>query len=178
MTAHPQPAGASNILLTGRPGVGKTTVVMRLAERLKDCRVAGFYTDEIREQGRRQGFRVTTFSGRTAILAHAGIKTPHRVGRYGVDVAAFEELALPELGRPSDLMLIDEIGRMECFSDGFISAVRELLDGAVPVVATIAISGGGFIAEVKRRPDVELWTVSAATRDELPQRLAARLESV
>jgi nucleoside-triphosphatase len=178
MTAHPQPAGASHILLTGRPGVGKTTVVMRLAERLKDRRVAGFYTDEIREQGRRQGFRVTTFSGRTAILAHVGVKTPHRVGRYGVDVAAFEELALPELGRPSDLMLIDEIGRMECFSACFISAVRELLDGAVPVVATIAISGGGFIAEVKRRPDVDLWTVSPATRDELPQRLAARLESV
>lgn len=166
------------ILLTGRPGVGKTTVIRRLADLLSNRAIAGFYTGEIREAGQRRGFGATTFSGSSGVLAHVGLKSRQRVGRYGVDVAAFERLVLPELARPCDLMLIDEIGKMECFSMRFVDAVRGLLDGPAPVVATVAVSGGGFIAEVKRRPDVEIWQVTRESRDELPQRLAARVLAV
>jgi nucleoside-triphosphatase len=88
-----------------------------------------------------------------------------------VDVAAFEQLVLPELARPCDLMLIDEIGTMECYSAGFVDAARRLLDSPTPVVATVAISGSGFIAEVKRRPDVTIWEVARENRDALPQRV-------
>jgi nucleoside-triphosphatase len=165
----------TNLLLTGRPGVGKTTVIARLAQQLADRRVAGFYTEEIREGGRRQGFRAATFSGEIIVLAHIEIRSRQRVGRYGVDVAAFERLVLPELRRSCDVAIIDEIGKMECFSAAFVDAVRGLLDGSTPVVATVAVSGGGFIAEAKRRPDVELWEVTQANRDELPQRLLERL---
>ena len=165
----------THLLLTGRPGVGKTTVIMRLAEQLANRRVAGFYTQEIREGGRRQGFRATTFSGEIIILAHTQIRSRQRVGRYGVVVAAFEQLVLPELRRPCDAVIIDEIGKMECFSSPFVDAVRGLLDGSTPVTATVAASGGGFIAEAKARSDVEVWEVTQANRDELPQRLAKRL---
>jgi nucleoside-triphosphatase len=104
------------ILLTGRPGIGKTTVIRRLADLLASPALAGFYTDEIRLAGQRQGFRVTAFSGVSEVMAHTQIRSPHRVGRYGVDVDAFERIVLPELTRPADALLIDEIGRMECFS--------------------------------------------------------------
>ena len=92
-----------------------------------------------------------------------------------MDVVAFERLVLPELRRPCDAVIIDEIGKMECFSPPFVDAVRGLLDGSTPVTATVAVSGGGFIAEAKGRPDVELWEVTAANRDDLPQRLARRM---
>ena len=122
-----------------------------------------------------QGFRAVTFSGHTTTLAHVSLKSQLRVGRYGVDVAAFENLVLPEVGRPCDVMLIDEIGKMECLSARFVKAVQELLDGATSVVVTVAAKGSGFIAEVKARTDVELLEVTRSSRDDLPQSLAERL---
>jgi nucleoside-triphosphatase len=165
----------TRFLLTGAPGIGKTTVLMRLAERLGNLRVAGFYTEEVREGGRRQGFRAVTFAGDTAMLAHVRTKSHHRVGRYGVDVSAFEKLALPELQRPADVVLIDEIGKMECFSAAFVQAVKGLLDSDIPVIATVALKGGGLIAEVKRRSDTEVIRVAHDNRDRLPARLAKSL---
>lgn len=161
-----------SILLTGTPGIGKTTVMIRLAKLLADRAVAGFYTEEIREAGRRQGFRAVTFSGQTGVLAHIGVKSKSRVGRYGVDVAAFEQLVMPELARPADLILIDEIGKMECHSSVFVTTVRDLLNASTPVVATVAVSGGGLIAEVKARPDAHIWKVAHDNRDRLPRQLA------
>jgi nucleoside-triphosphatase len=164
------------ILLTGRPGIGKTTVIRRLANLLAGRAIAGFYTDEIRVAGQRQGFRVTAFSGATDVLAHTKTHSPHRVGRYGVDVDAFERIVLAELARSADVVLIDEIGKMECFSPRFVQAMRELLDQSTPILATVALSGTGFIADVKRRPDVELWEVTNQDRDELPGQLAERIQ--
>jgi len=168
----------TNILLTGRPGIGKTTVITRLADLLTNKTTAGFYTEEIREGGQRQGFGATTFSGGSGVLSHVGLQSRHRVGRYGVDVAAFEQLVLPELGRRCDVMLIDEIGKMECFSTRFVEAVRGLLDGPTPIVATVGAFGGGFIAEVKARSDAEVWQVTRENRDGLPQRLAERVAAM
>jgi nucleoside-triphosphatase len=165
----------TRFLLTGAPGIGKTTVLIRLAERLANLRIAGFYTEEVREGGRRQGFRAVTLAGDTAMLAHVRTKSRHRVGRYGVDVSAFERLALPELQRPADVVLIDEIGKMECFSARFVQAVERLLDSAIPVIATVALKGGGLIAEVKRRPDTEVIRVAHDNRDRLPAQLAGSL---
>jgi nucleoside-triphosphatase len=71
--------------------------------------------------------------------------------------------------------LVDEIGKMECLSDRFIAAVRILLSGHTPMIATIGARGGGFIAEVKRRTECELWEVTHANRDELPARILAWL---
>ena len=72
-----------------------------------------------------------------------------------------------------DAFLIDEIGKMECHCPQFIAAMRRLLDGPVPVVATIALRGGGFIAEVKNRPDVQIVEVTQANRQALPGQIAA-----
>ena len=171
-------SAVTNILLTGRPGIGKTTVITRLADLLSNKTTAGFYTEEIREGGQRQGCGATTFSGASGVLAHVGLQSRQRVGRYGVDVSAFEQLVLPELTCSCDVMLIDEIGKMECFSARFINVVRELLDGPTPIVATVAVSGAGFITEAKTRSDVEVWQVTRDSRDGLPQRLAERVAAI
>jgi nucleoside-triphosphatase len=165
------------LLLTGSPGVGKTTVMRRVAELLRNRRLAGFYTAEIREHGVRRGFSLTTFDGQERIMAHVDFAKTFRVGRYGVDVATIDAVAHGSLllSDEVELYLVDEIGKMECLSAKFIIATRTLLNTDKAVVATVAEKGAGLIAEVKRRRDVELWRVTAANRDSLPARVIARL---
>ena len=85
------PRSPKNVLLTGPPGCGKTTALRRLIERLADLRLAGFYTQEVRERGQRVGFEAIGVStGQHAILAHVRSRSRHRVGRYGVEPERLE----------------------------------------------------------------------------------------
>jgi len=171
-------AACRHILLTGRPGCGKTTVVQKTLELLGGVRAAGFYTVELREGGRRIGFDAVGLGGRRVPLARVGADSAARVGRYGVLVQRFEELLADELQRAGaevDLFVVDEIGKMECFSERFVKLVSGVLDGPRPLLGTIAARGGGFIAEVKARPDVKLMHVTASNRAGLPQQLAELL---
>lgn len=166
------------LLLTGVPGVGKTTVIRSVARRLAGRLLAGFYTEELREHGQRQGFRLVGFGGEQGVIAHVDFSSGHRVGKYGVDVAGVDRLAAATL-RPADpgtVYLVDEIGKMECLSARFVAAMRALLETANPMVATIARRGAGFIAEVKARPDVVLWEITRANRESMPDRVLAWLE--
>lgn len=166
-----------NIIITGRPAVGKTTLMKKLAEGLKGAHPAGFYTEEIKEGGERKGFSLNGLDGTRSTLAHVDVHGSHRVGKYGVDVGAFESF-LGALGlerTPAEIILIDEIGKMECFSGPFTETVRRLLDSDKTVIATVADSGGGFIAEVKGRSDVEVYTLSTGNRDTVARGLVAEL---
>jgi nucleoside-triphosphatase len=164
------------LLLTGTPGIGKTTVIRRAAAGLEAKGLRGFYTEEIREHGERCGFRLVSFDGAARIIAHVNFPKTCRVGKYGVDVGALDSAAA--LLRPDPqtrIFLVDEIGKMECLSEGFVEAMRALISGRLPIVATVGARGGGFIAEVKRRPESELWHVTHANRDELPSEILAWL---
>jgi nucleoside-triphosphatase len=168
--------GFKNLLLTGAPGCGKTTVLERVMEHLGDMRLGGFLTLELREHGQRIGFEALGLSGRRAILAHVRFRSPVSVGRYGVEPDRLVPLINEELARAPgtvDAYLIDEIGKMECHCPQFISAMRPILDGPVPLVATIALRGSGFIAEVKQRPDVRVVEVTQANREAIPGQIAA-----
>jgi nucleoside-triphosphatase len=161
------------LLLTGRPGVGKTTVVRKVATALAGRRLGGFYSAEIREGGVRRGFRLATFDGEDAVMADVERRGPPRVGKYGVDVAVVDGLSARALAVRDDIdvYLVDEIGKMECLATGFVTAMRTLLDSSKPVVATIAARGPAFAAEVKARPDVELLTITPTNRDDIPARV-------
>jgi nucleoside-triphosphatase len=165
----------TTLLLTGRPGVGKTTIVRQVAEELP-TKPAGFYTEEVREGGERRGFRAITFDGERSVIADIGFGPP-RVGRYGVDVEAIDRLAAKALRRRAvAVYIVDEIGKMECLSRRFVEAMQDLLDSGRLVVATVGQRGAGFIAAVKRRPDAEVWEVKRATRDDIPSRVLAWLQ--
>ena len=168
------------ILLTGVPGCGKTTAVMNIIGKLADRKMAGFYTEEIREAGVRKGFRWKSLDGAEGVLAHVDIKGLFKVGRYGVDVAGFEQHIVPILDAErmdADLFVIDEIWKMECFSKQFVAAMCRLFASEAAVPATVAQRGGGFISEVKGYGGVKLLTLTAHNRtgmvDEIVQMLSA-----
>ncbi len=139
------------LLLTGRPGIGKTTVIRRVADALKGERIAGFYTEELRSRGERTGFRIVTLDGCSRLMASIDIRSPHRVGKYGINVAAVDEIAQAMLApHRAGVFLIDEIGKMECFSTAFVEAVRRLFAANRLIVASVALKGGSLIEEVKR----------------------------
>jgi nucleoside-triphosphatase len=167
------------LLVEGRPAVGKTTVARRLAELLHAAGVplVGFVTEEMREGRRRVGFALETFDGDRAVLAHVDLPGPPRVGKYGVDLAAFERIALPALSSPpaAGVVLIDELGKMALASEAFRSAVSDLLEQPVALVATVHVARHPFTDALKRRLGVEIMLVTAGNRDELPAQLAARL---
>jgi nucleoside-triphosphatase len=162
------------LLLTGPPGVGKTTALRRAAEKLQDLSIRGFTTEEIREAGQRVGFRIETFDGDSAVLAQMSIRSPNRVGKYGVDLAALDRVTADQLSHSrGDVVFIDEIGKMETLSRNFVATMKSILDSPAVLVATVGLRGEGFIDAVKRRPDVLLWTVSRAKRDQMPADIAA-----
>lgn len=164
------------LLLTGVPGVGKTTLVKRIAAQLSGLSLAGFYTEEIRVGRQRVGFKLVGFGGESGVIAKVDLASPHRVGRYGVDVAAIDRLAGTALALDAEVYLIDEIGKMECLSSVFVCHVEQLLSAGKPLIATVAKQGGGFIEAVKRQPKVELWEVTCSNRDPLVAQALAWLK--
>jgi nucleoside-triphosphatase len=166
-----------NMLVTGRPGVGKTSVVEAVAREYPQV-AGGFTTSEIREHGVRQGFRVSTLDGSSAVLAHVDFSGRVRVGKYGVDVAAFERLALPALQDAilrRRMVVIDEIGKMELASKLFCDVVQQALDSPAIVLASIMERRHPFADQIKRHPDVVMFEVTVENRDDLPSTITAMI---
>jgi nucleoside-triphosphatase len=157
------------LLITGNPGVGKTTLIRRAVESLGGLSIAGFYTEEIRKGGGRQGFRLVTFSGASGVIAHVNFSHRYTVGKYGVNVDAIDRFAESALALTAgtDLYIVDEIGKMECYSSCFVAAIQALVHAEKPLVATITKKGAGLIEEMKHRPEQELWEVTPTNRDTL-----------
>ncbi len=156
-------------LITGKPGVGKTTLVQKIIKQMGSINMTGFFTAEIRDMGSRLGFELQGLNGERRILAHVNIDSRHRVGKYGVDTNGFEAfLATLDLFNPDvELIVIDEIAKMELFSQHFKSLIRKALNSDKQVLASIALKGDAFIREIKQRSDVQLLEVTHENRDSL-----------
>jgi nucleoside-triphosphatase len=165
------------ILLTGRPGIGKTTVIRRVVARL-DIPAHGFYTAEIRHGGRRQGFEIVTLAGERATLAHVDIRSEHRISKYGVDVSALDRVGVTAIEAGIDaggLVVIDEIGPMEVMSARFRHAVLDALKSEAQLVGTIHERSAPFTDRVKSRSDVEVIAVTRDNRDALVEQILERM---
>jgi len=156
------------LLLTGQPGTGKTALIKEALARTK-LKGGGFYTQEIRTRDIRQGFRIITLDGQEAILAHVGISSSYQVSKYQVDTDALDRVGVSAVRRAVqgfDLIVIDEIGKMELISPQFKEAVTQAINSGKKVLGTIMLNPHPFADEIKRRPEVETLLV---TRDNRPQ---------
>jgi len=167
----------SNILITGPPGCGKSTVIEKVINRMEEP-VGGFFTREIKEKGRRVGFSINTLDGREGILAHKNIRSQFRVGKYGVNIEDIDSLAVSAIipAQRGQVIVIDEIGKMECFSDLFKKTLIQVLDSPNCVIGSIAQKGDPFIQKIKERDDVTVSSVTPETRDSLVEDILASIK--
>jgi nucleoside-triphosphatase len=167
-----------NILITGLPGVGKTTLIKKISEELQSFHPGGFYTEEIEEEGIRKGFELISLNGRNGLLSHIDIKTSYRVGKYRVDIESFDDflISIPFFDPSTGLIIIDEIGRMECLSEKFKKILKEILDSEKLVIATIALKGSRYIEEIKKRKDTKLFEITETKRNILLAEILREVE--
>ncbi len=167
----------TKVLLTGRPGCGKTTLIKRVLAQLLGS-ADGFYTQEIRERGQRRGFEIVTLGGERGLLAHVALHSARRVGKYRVDLTALETLGVAAIRRAvaaQEVVVIDEIGPMELISQVFRQAVLEALEGHQPLLATIVWRSTPFTDRIKTRPGVTLLEVRPDNRERLVDEALSRL---
>ncbi|MFC2000985.1 nucleoside-triphosphatase [Chloroflexota bacterium] len=160
--------GQTVYLITGRPGTGKTSLIKEAVAEFEG-RAGGFYTEEIRSQKVRVGFRLVTLDGREATLSHTGFSKRYRVGKYGVDIESLERVgvsALQRAARQCDLVVIDEIGKMELFSAAFREAVLQITGSGQKVLGTIMLDFNPWTDVIKKQPQASLVEV---TRVNYPQ---------
>jgi nucleoside-triphosphatase len=167
-----------NIFLTGAPSSGKTTVIKKIIAGLA-AHANGFYTEEVRLEDKRVGFLMKTLEGTKGYLAHQEIKSTIHIRRYGVSIENIESIAVPSLvPRNTNIIILDEIGKMECFSEVFKKAALQALDSPNIVIGTITLGGDDFIQSVKHRIDIEIHEVTVDNRDSLPDLILKKVEDL
>lgn len=157
--------------MTGRPGIGKTTVITKVIESLGRDRVGGFWSSEIRKSGRRVGFSIETVEGQRGILAHVNLEDGPRVGKYYVNVADIDQIAVPALRdalESNKIIVIDEIAKMELYSRLFWNTILECLD-TKKVLATIQKRRSLFLDQIRNRDDIILLEINDKNRDTIPE---------
>lgn len=157
------------LLLTGKPGTGKTAIIKEAIARAK-IKAGGFYTEEIRVGRRRQGFRIIGLDGREAILAHINISSPYQVSKYRIDVESLNRIgvsAIHQALQECDLVVIDEIGKMELLSPQFREAMLRAINNGKRVLGTIMLSSHPLADEVKHHPEVKVLLVISGNRNQV-----------
>ena len=173
--------GKRVLLVTGSPGVGKTTVLLRVVEALKarGYSVGGMVSREVRSCGKRSGFEVLDLAdGRRGWLAHVSQKSGPQVGKYRVNLEDLNSIgakAIMEAVDKCDVIAIDEIGPMELFSEKFKEAVRRAVEGGKLVVGVVHWKARDrLIEEVKKREDTEVFVVTYENRNKLHETIIKR----
>ena len=164
-----------NIFLTGAPSSGKTTVIKKIIKKLNHP-ANGFYTEEERVEGKRVGFLMKTLDGKRGYLAHEDIKSDFHIRRYGVSIENIETIAVPSIApAKNNIIILDEIGKMECFSEAFKQAVTVALHSSNIVIGTITFGGDDFILKIKDRGDMEIHEVTTDNRNALPDIIVKKI---
>lgn len=168
-------------LLTGKPGIGKTTTIKALIERIGVEHCGGFYTEEIRVRETRVGFRLVTLDGQTGIFAHIKSESPIRIGRYGINPDCLESLGITAIKKAIEtrkLVVIDEIGPMELYSEQFKRTIMDVFNNSSPCLATIALKPHSWLDKLKQHEGVMLYTLTSDNRVTIIDTLARHFAAI
>ncbi len=169
--------------ITGLPNAGKTFALIKVIEMLEQegKTVGGMVTEPIFKNGRRIGFWVMDWRTKVRkVLASQDIDSSVRVGRYGVDVQALDEVgvrAVRSATEQSDIIVVDEVGKMEMESSAFVEAIKDALDSDKPVILTLhKKSRNPLLQDIRRRDDVRILEVTPVNRNLLPYKIVGLLK--
>ncbi len=158
--------------ITGLPGSGKTQTLLRIIQLLEEegVRVGGIVTEPILEKHRRAGFQITDWMTKEhEVFAHESLKSRVRSGRWGINVGALEGLgtrALAEARESADVIVIDEVGKMEVESDAFTQSVIDTLDAKKSIVMTLhKKSRNPLLQDIRRRDELRLLEVTPVNKN-------------
>ncbi len=163
------------ILIRGRPGVGKTTLVKTVVKKIAGS-CSGFFTEELRHGTERVGFKIVTTDGTTGMLAHKDHPGPYRVAQYGVNIEDFERVAIPRLETvKSNWLVIDEIGKLELLSERFKKIVPGLFSqDSLSIIATIPVCRLPFIETLIKNHNPHVFELDLHNRE----RIAREVETL
>lgn len=169
---------AKNVFITGIPGVGKTTLLKKLAHDLSMLVIKGFYKEKLVEDDSIRGYRVVSFENQAQILAHVFIEGPNKMDGFGVNVEGFEKFILPQIKNHKivDLFIFDEIGKMECISTIFCKELEKILDSKIPVIATYSHHSSLRYKELKKRKDTIFLQMTSKNRDDIWKQVLLAIE--
>jgi nucleoside-triphosphatase THEP1 len=159
----------SAYLITGDPGIGKTTLIRQVVSTMH-LRAAGFYTEDLRSRGIREGFRIVTLDGEMALLAATGHPGPVQVSKYGVDLYELDRVgvgALLHAMQRGHVLVADEIGKMQLYSRAFRQTVMSAVRDGYPILGTIMSGRNPYADRIKTHRNVELLTLTATNRAEI-----------
>lgn len=159
-------------MITGPPRCGKTTLLIKIAEDPAfSASVGGFITQEIRDKGERVGFKLVSLGDKKeGFLAMKGFPSPYRVGKYGVNLEDMEKIGCTAIQEALDSgrdILVDEIGKMELFSEKFKTVLLQALNSPQKVLATIIERPNAFADRIKKRKDTKLTHLSRENFDKI-----------
>jgi nucleoside-triphosphatase THEP1 len=163
-------------LVMGEPGVGKTTLIRQVVTGMR-LRAGGFYTEDLQAAGAREGFRIVTLDGDTALLASAGHPGPVHVSKYGLDLEELDRVGVAAMRRAMErghVVVADEIGRMQLFSRAFRQAILEAVSSGYPVLGTVMAGKNHYADRIKAHRNVELITLTEENRAEVLNLLRGR----
>jgi nucleoside-triphosphatase len=170
---------SKRVAVTGAPGTGKSTLIRRVLDRL-NCRAGGVLAREIRLEGKRVGFEIKDLlTEETGTLASVEGEGP-MLGRYRVNLHDLERIgakAIERAVREADLVVIDEVGPMELFSDDFVEAVEAALGSDKPMLVVVHLKSRHHLAK-RIREEFTLFIVTEKNRDDLVEEIASELSSL
>jgi len=176
-------ASAMKIGITGMPSVGKTATLLKIVQKLeeKETIVGGMITESLEEGGKRNGFKLVNWlTKEEGVLASEAIDSKVKVGKYGVDIKVLEDLGVPAIEQAiseAEVIVIDEVGKMEMESDRFCNAVKAALDCDKPLIMTLhKKSRNPLLQDIRRRDDIRILEVTKVNRNLLPYKIEKLLE--
>ena len=158
-------------LLTGEPKIGKTTVLKEIIDLVGNEKCGGFFTEEVRNENGRTGFKVISLDGKEDMLADIGLDSNLKVGRYNINLDVFEGIAVKsiyEAIKNKEYIIIDEIGPMQLYSVKFKDAVSEAINSGKTIIGTIVFRPYEWADDIKKNKNVELIELTLENRGDIP----------